>query len=109
MGVREELLVAWLGERLITRCIEVQGDLTMPHVQQIIECLVPDVPLEVTRDTLTPVTSNTTDGIPLEAEPRIKVIDRDAFALGAGKKKPAALSNGSRESAANREFHIRAG
>lgn len=53
----------------------------MPHVQQIIECLVPDVPLEVTRDTLTPVTSNTTDGIPLEAEPRIKVIDRDAFAL----------------------------
>ncbi len=81
VGVREELLVAWLGERLITRCIEVQGDLTMPHVQQIIECLVPDVPLEVTRDTLTPVTSNTTDGIPLEAEPRIKVIDRDAFAL----------------------------
>jgi len=45
--VREELLADWLGERLVTRCIEVEGSLTMSQVQQIVDCLVPDVPMEI--------------------------------------------------------------
>ena len=80
VGVREELLLGWLGERLITRCIEVQGNLTMPQVQQIVDCLVPDVPLELTHQPGAPGKSDVTDPDPPIA-PSIKVIDRDSFAL----------------------------
>jgi len=69
VGVREELLQGWLGERLISRCIEVRGDLSMSQIQQVVDCLVPDVPLE-----------RTPDAAPDET-PEILVIDRDAFAL----------------------------
>lgn len=69
VGVREELLQAWLGERLIGRCIEIRGGLTMSQVQQIVDCLVPDVPVEEVSGS---------DDPPLVT---IKVIDRDAFAL----------------------------
>jgi hypothetical protein len=66
VGVREELLHDWLGERLISRCVEVtDGGLTMAQVQQIVDCLVPDVPVEI----------QAPDGR------RLKVIDRDAFGL----------------------------
>ena len=79
VGVREELLLGWLGERLITRCIEVPGGLTMSHVQQIVDCLVPDVPLEFCHPTGLAAEAGTA----AEPSPRptIKVIDRDSFAL----------------------------
>lgn len=81
VGVREELLLGWLGERLVTRCIEVDGDLTMPQVQQIVDCLVPDVPLEVASRAQGPDGPGPSgeDSPPLQ--PTIKVIDRDSFAL----------------------------
>lgn len=69
VGVREELLQGWLGERLISRCIEVRGDMTMSQVQQVVDCLVPDVPLERLPDTSE------------LQRPKVMVIDRDAFAL----------------------------
>jgi hypothetical protein len=69
VGVREELLQTWLGERLISRCIEVRGGLTMSQVQQIVDCLVPDVPIEEASGSDEPQLVE------------IKVIDRDAFAL----------------------------
>jgi hypothetical protein len=70
VGVRTQLLDRWLGERLITRCIQVdrQG-LSMTQVQQIVDSLLPDVPVErVVDDTPAP-------GFALQ------VIDSDAFAL----------------------------
>ena len=48
IGVREELLRGWLGERLVDRCVRVDGRLSMSQVQQIVDCLLPDVPLEIT-------------------------------------------------------------
>lgn len=81
IGVREELLHGWLGERLIDRCIQVNGRLSMSQVQQIVDCLVPDVPLEIHGPAPTPSSAS----LPAPAEepvgPQIKVIDRDAFAL----------------------------
>jgi hypothetical protein len=107
VGVREELLHGWLGERLISRCIQVQGRLSMSQVQQIVDCLVPDVPLEILSSEETrggfatppavtartakrapraqmPVRTLEATGSSNSAEPsqvEIKVIDRDAFAL----------------------------
>jgi hypothetical protein len=80
VGVREELLLGWLGERLITRCIEVQGNLTMPQVQQIIDCLVPRRPAGTVHQPEPPGKTNVKDPDPSIA-PSIKVIDRDSFAL----------------------------
>jgi hypothetical protein len=88
VGVREELLHGWLGERLISRCIEIQGGLSMSQVQQIVDSLVPEVPLEVIPAELTASRSRSTSASPTgESKPTqsigitIKVIDRDAFAL----------------------------
>jgi hypothetical protein len=107
VGVREELLQGWLGERLINRCIRVQGRMSMSQVQQIVDCLVPDVPLEIlsaidqSADAVRPAEVNAgaakkTAATKKSARPpkidqsrnaaesnqiEIKVIDRDAFAL----------------------------
>jgi hypothetical protein len=60
--------VRLLGERLITRCIRVEGQaLSVTHVQQIIESPLSDVPIVRTL------------GIP--EPPELQVVDRDAFAL----------------------------
>jgi hypothetical protein len=70
VGVRLQLLERWLGERLISRCIRVEAeDLTMPQVQQIVDSLVPDVPVE-RKKTIQGATSY-----------ELQVVDRDAFAL----------------------------
>lgn len=70
VGVRSQLLDRWLGERLISRCIQVEGqDLAMAQVQQIVDSLVPDVPVE--RKKINP------PGPSYE----LQVVDRDAFAL----------------------------
>lgn len=79
VGVREELLLGWLGERLISRCIEVHGTFTMSHMQQIIDCLVPDVPLEFCH--VTGLASGVGTGMEPPRRPTIRVIDRDSFAL----------------------------
>ena len=70
VGVRPELLERWLGERLIGRCIRVdQQGLTMAQVQQIVDSLLPDVPIErVKAGTTAPARE-------------LQVVDRDAFAL----------------------------
>lgn len=84
VGVREELLQGWLGERLITRCIDVRGGLTMSQVQQIVDCLVPDVPVQEFRaQGRAMADSDFAEGQPPEPQEdvKIKVIDRDAFAL----------------------------
>lgn len=70
VGVRPELLRVWLGERLVTRCINVdETGPTMAQVQQIVESLLPDVPIERLR-------SPGDDPLP-----QLQVVDRDAFAL----------------------------
>jgi len=74
VGVRSQLLQQWLGERLISRCIQVEGqDLAMAQVQQIVDSLLPDVPVERKK-------------INSEINPpgpsyEVQVVDRDAFAL----------------------------
>jgi hypothetical protein len=76
VGVRPHLLPAWVGERLVDRCIAIPPDtgLTMVHVQQIVESLVPDVPVDW------PLPERTTPAVSVERA-RIMVVDRDAFAL----------------------------
>jgi hypothetical protein len=77
VGVRWQLVSRWLGERLVTRCISVDPDgLTMLQVQQIVESLIPDVPVE------------RANPLPTEPEPgqaralwQLMVVDRDGFAL----------------------------
>lgn len=70
VGVRSQLLERWLGERLISRCIQVDAkDLAMAQVQQIVDSLVPDVPVERRKTDAT--------GVSYE----LQVVDRDAFAL----------------------------
>jgi hypothetical protein len=69
VGVRAPLLDRWLGERWINRCIRVDGnDLSMSQVQQMVDSLLPDVPLE--RRKKSP-----------EQGFELLVVDRDAFAL----------------------------
>jgi hypothetical protein len=69
VGVRAPLLERWLGERWISRCIRVDGnDLSMSQVQQIVDSLLPDVPVQRRRNTP-------------EADFELLVVDRDAFAL----------------------------
>jgi hypothetical protein len=70
VGVRAPLLARWLGERWVDRCIRSEGsDLSMSQVQQIVDSLLPDVPVE-------------RHGKPSEdASPKLLVVDRDAFAL----------------------------
>lgn len=70
VGLRAELLERLLGERLITRCIHVDGQgLTMAQVQQIVEFPLSDVPIDRSK----------TDGA--EPDRELQVVDRDAFAL----------------------------
>ena len=69
VGVRAPLLERWLGERWVGRCIRVDGnDLSMSQVQQIVDSLLPDVPVQ--RGKKAP-----------EAGFELLVVDRDAFAL----------------------------
>jgi hypothetical protein len=47
VGMRWPLLERWLGERWVGRCIRLDGnDLNMSQVQQIVDSLLPDVPVE---------------------------------------------------------------
>jgi hypothetical protein len=69
VGVRAPLLEQWLGERWVGRCIRIDGnDLSMSQVQQIVDSLLPDVPVQ--RHRKAP-----------EAGFELLVVDRDAFAL----------------------------
>jgi uncharacterized protein DUF4062 len=69
VGVRAPLLEQWLKERWVSRCIRVDSnDLSMSQVQQIVDSLLPDVPIER-------VTKVAGGGFEL------LVVDRDAFAL----------------------------
>jgi hypothetical protein len=70
VGVRAELLERWLGERLVARCIQVdQQGLTMAQVQQIVDSMLPDVPIERMK------------GAGATPQRELQVVDRDAFAL----------------------------
>jgi hypothetical protein len=69
VGVRGPLLERWLGERWVGRCIRVDSyDLSMSQVQQIVDSLLPDVPIQ--RRKKAPAGSF-----------ELLVVDRDAFAL----------------------------
>ncbi|HKV80316.1 MAG TPA: DUF4062 domain-containing protein [Candidatus Sulfotelmatobacter sp.] len=69
VGVRVSLLQQWLGERWVGRCIRVDSaDLTMSQVQQIVDSLLPDVPVQ--RQKKAP-----------QVGYELLVVDRDAFAL----------------------------
>lgn len=69
VGVRAPLLERWLGERLVGRCIRVDtNDLSMTQVQQIVDSLLPDVPIQRRRKAP-------------ETGFELLVVDRDAFAL----------------------------
>ncbi|RYD54341.1 MAG: DUF4062 domain-containing protein [Sphingobacteriales bacterium] len=69
VGVRAQLLQNWVGERWVSRCIEIDGyDLNMGQVQQIVDSLLPDVPVRRRRK-------------PPETGFQLLVVDRDRFAL----------------------------
>jgi hypothetical protein len=69
VGVRPPLLERWLGERWVGRCLRVDGhDLSMSQVQQIVDSLLPDIPVQRRRKA-------PTEGFDL------LVVDRDVFAL----------------------------
>ena len=71
VDVRAPLLERWLGERWVGRCIRVDGnDLSVSQVQQIVDSLLPDVPVQRGRQTSDDMTSY-----------ELLVVDRDAFAL----------------------------
>jgi hypothetical protein len=76
VGVRPHLLTSWLGERLVKRCIVIPQDtgLTLVHVQQIVESLVPDVPVDWPQP-------EDPAPAPDVVRNRLMVVDRDAFAL----------------------------
>jgi hypothetical protein len=95
VGVRAQLLESWLGERLVRRCIHVdpQG-LVMTQVQQIVDSLIPDVPVEreiIVEAPTAPVQETPPPPPPAPANPvgaektaiqiELQVVDRDAFAL----------------------------
>ena len=70
VSVRPELLGQWLGDRLFTRCIQVDMEgPNMVQIQQIVESVLPDVPIERA------ASSGAGEAISLQ------VVDRDAFAL----------------------------
>ena len=69
VGVRASLLERWLGERWVSRCIRVDSNnLSMSQVQQIVNSLLPDVPLQRRKKAS-------------ETDLELLVVDRDAFAL----------------------------
>lgn len=53
----------------------------MPQVQQIVDCLLPDVPLEVAQRPDQQAGSDPPTGAWSLPPPTIKVIDRDSFAF----------------------------
>jgi hypothetical protein len=68
VGVRVELLMRWLDDRFFTRCITVDSKgPTMVQIQQIVESVLSDVPIE-----------RLGEGAGATA---LQVVDRDAFAL----------------------------
>jgi len=76
VGVRAPLLERWLGERWVNRCIRVDGDnLSMNEVQQIVDSLLPDVPVQ------RPKKSAASEKKGAASEIEVIVVDRDAFAL----------------------------
>jgi hypothetical protein len=92
VGVRASLLARWLGERWVDRCIRVEGnELSMSQVQQIVDSLLPDVPVERRKNDpadgpIKPAEAgmNVPAGGPIK--PKVPgfdllVVDRDAFAL----------------------------
>jgi len=90
VGVRTQLLESWLGERLVTRCIHVGPEgLVMTQVQQIVDSLIPDVPVErkiVVEAPAAPVPPTPLPTSPVVDEKtaiqiELQVVDRDAFAL----------------------------
>jgi hypothetical protein len=69
VGVRSPLLEEWIGERWVSRCIRMEGyDLNMTQVQQIVDSLLPDVPVQRTRKAQ-------------DSGVELLVVDRDSFAL----------------------------
>ncbi|WP_353063807.1 DUF4062 domain-containing protein [Tunturibacter psychrotolerans] len=69
VGVRSPLLEEWIGERWVSRCIRMDGyDLSMSQVQQIVDSLLADVPVQRTRKAP-------------DSGVELLVVDRDAFAL----------------------------
>jgi hypothetical protein len=69
VGVRGWLLERWLGERWVGRCIRVDShDLSMSQVQQVVDSLLPDVPIQRQKKAS-------------EKGFELLVVDRDAFAL----------------------------
>jgi hypothetical protein len=68
VGIRLPLLERWLGERWVGRCIRVDTELSMSQVQQIVDSLLPDVPVQRLQKDLPPSFE-------------LLVVDRDAFAL----------------------------
>ena len=70
VNVRAHLLQHWLGERLVSRCMQIDAqDLSMVQVQQIVDSLLPDVPVERKK--------SDTNGESFE----LQVVERDAFVL----------------------------
>ena len=70
VGVRAELLRSWIGERLLTSCIRIdENGPTMAQVQQIVESLIPDVPIERRQPS------------PTESGWDLQIVDRNAFSV----------------------------
>jgi hypothetical protein len=80
VGVRLQLLARWIGEAWISRCIKIDADvgLTMIQVQQLVDSLIPDVPVEREFRPQAATPDDPQEG-PVQVE--LMVIDRDAFAL----------------------------
>jgi hypothetical protein len=78
VGVRWQLLAEWLGERLISRCIRIEPEtgLTMVQVQQLVDSLLPDVPVERRR-----LRYESPEHPAGTVDTELMVVDRDAFAL----------------------------
>jgi uncharacterized protein DUF4062 len=68
VSVRAPLLERWLGERWVNRCIRSEGeDLSMTQVQQIVDSLLPYVPVQRPKKAASTL--------------EVLLVDRDAFAL----------------------------
>ncbi len=76
VDVRRSLLLRWLGDRLVTRCIEAGRELTVLDVQQIVDSPIADVPIERPP----PIAAGAT-GPPDPDAREIVIVSRDAFAV----------------------------
>lgn len=80
VGVRPELLRSWIGERLVTRCVRIdESGPTMAQVQQIVDSLIPDVPIE--RQQSSPMASSPAESSAPKSDWVLQVVDRNAFAV----------------------------